>query len=480
MMDPTSEPSARRRTIAIAGASGFIGRALVEALAANDDVIALARTPGEERQGVTWQSADLFNLRDAERVLAGADIAVYLVHSMMPSAALTQGRFEDLDLLCADNFARAAQKNGVGHIVYLGGLMPEAGDELSRHLESRHEVERALASRGAKVTTLRAGLVIGAGGSSFDMMAKLVGRLPFMIGPRWTRTLTQPIALEDVVSLLVYAIDHPEIAGRAYDVGGPDVVSYADMLRMTGRAQGKRTRVITLPVRTVKLSLLWVSVITGASQALVKPLVESLSHDMVASDGLTLQKMAGLVPIPLQEALARAVRGDPRDASPKPPPARAARPSPGGRITRRVCSVQRLDVKAGLTAREVAAEYGAWLPRFMRPLLRVDVDAAQTCRFYVWPISSPLLVLTLAADRSSPDRQLFYVTSGLLAGQDTGQRVAATPRPRLEFRAVLGGAQVLAAVHDFIPRLPWFVYKYTQALVHLRVMRAFARHLVAT
>lgn len=461
-------PSPERHRIAIAGAGGFVGRALLAKLAPAHDVIALARQAAGQTaaNGIEWRSCDLFNLRDAERALAGADVAVYLVHSMMPSARLTQGSFEDLDLICADNFARAAETNGVKHIVYLGGLLPHTDEALSQHLESRLEVERTLGSRGVPVTTLRAGLIIGAGGSSFDMMAKLVGRLPFMIGPRWMRSLSQPIALEDAVRLLELAIERPDLAGRAYDIAGPDVVSYADMLRMTGAAQGKHTRVVTLPIQTVKLSLLWVSVITGAPSALVRPLVESLRHDMVATDGLELQKQIGLEGTPLREALEGAVRDEATHA-PKAPAAPRART----REPARVCSVQRMRARPGQSATGVAEEYVDWLPRFMRPFLRVSVDEARTCRFYLWPVPTPLLVLTFATDRSSTDRQLFYVTGGLLAATASG------PRPRLEFRAVLGGDYVLAAIHDFVPRLPWFVYRYSQALVHLFVMRSFTKHL---
>ena len=478
------ESPTHRLNVAIAGASGFVGRALVTELVKTHDVIALGRhaataEASNARTAVEARSCDLFNLRDAELALAGADVAVYLVHSMMPSAHLTQGRFDDLDLVCADNFARAAARHGIRHIVYLGGLLPASHENLSRHLESRFEVERTLRSHGAKVTTLRAGLIIGAGGSSFDMMAKLVGRLPFMLCPRWTRSLSQPIALGDVVTLLQLAIARPDLAGRAYDIGGPDVVSYADMLRMMGAAQGTRTRVITLPIRTVKLSLLWVSVITGAPQALIRPLVESLSHDMVATDGLVLQKEAGLVAQPLRDALAEAVRDDKREATrhatPGPSPhvrrAQRAEKSRRSAAERRVCSVQRLRVGPRQSASQVAAEYVAWLPRFLRPFLRVSVDDARTCRIGVWPLHGALLELTFAPERSAEDRQLFYVTGGLLAGTVSGARA------RLEFRTVLDGTFVLAAIHDFVPRLPWFIYKYTQALVHLLVMRAFARRL---
>lgn len=457
--------------VVVAGASGFVGRALLPALSQRHDVVALSRDVGGRADGerVTWRACDLFNLLDAERALAGADVAVYLVHSMMPSAELTQASFEDLDLLCADNFARAAAKAGVQRIVYLGGLLPSEDVTLSRHLESRAEVERALAAYGVPVTTLRAGLVVGAGGSSFDMMAKLVKRLPLMVGPRWTQTRTQPIALDDVIPLLALAVDDADLAGRAYDVGGPDVVTYGEMLRMTARAFGKRARILSVPVRTVKLSLLWVTVITGAPQALVRPLVESLAHDMVVGDGATLQARAGQTAQPLAEALARAVEAEKaRAPRAKEAPPRAARSRPPPRVT----SVQRFRVREGRDAASVADAYLAWLPRVLSPVLRVSVSEARTCRFYARPIAQPLLELTFAPERSSPDRQLFYVTGGLLAAApESGVR------PRLEFRQVLGGAFVLAAVLDFTPRLPWLVYKLTQAVAHLLVMRAFGRHL---
>lgn len=460
-----------RGRIAIAGASGFVGSALVRALAPAHEVIALARrVEGQAAApGVQWRACDLFELQDAERALAGADVAVYLVHSMMPPARLTQARFDDLDLICADNFARAAAASGVRHIVYLGGLLPASRERLSRHLESRLEVERTLGSHGVPVTTLRAGLIIGAGGSSFEMMSRLVGRLPFMLGPRWTRSISQPIDLADAVTLLEHAIARPDLAGRAYDIAGPDVVSYAELLRMTGHAQGKRTRVVTLPIQTIKLSLWWVSAITGASQALVRPLVESLRHDMVATDGLVLQAQAGLRARPLRESLARAVAEQAALER-----ARSSTPRTRGRRRtkdRRVCSVQRLRMGPGRDASWVADEYVRWVPRFLKPLLRVSVDETRTCRFHLWPLRAALLELTPASERNSPDLRISYVSGGLLARQGPG------PRPRLEFRAVLDDGIVLAAVLDFVPRLPWLIYKHTQALVHLFIMRAFGRHL---
>jgi len=472
---PPGPAAPRPLRVVIAGATGFVGQALLAALGPEVERVGVARrapSPGPADRpgaGVAWRAADLFNLKDAERALAGADVAVYLVHSMLPQARLTQASFEDLDLICADNFARACAAQGVRRVVYLGGLLPRGAAPLSRHLASRLEVEGALAAHGAAVTTLRAGLIIGAGGSSFEMMSRLVRRLPVMVAPRWSATRSQPIALDDVLPLLQLAIADASLAGQAYDIGGPDVVSYADMLRATGRALGRRVRVLTLPVRTANLSLLWVSVITGASQALVRPLVESLDHDMIVTDGGALQRRAAQAPRPLAQAIAEAFAEEQR----RPP----GPPRPAGAPPKAVCSVQRLPLRPGRDAAYVAAEYLRWLPQALSPLLRVEVlpdPAGERCRFLLAGLRAPLLELQRAPDRSAPDRQLFYVIGGLLAAT---VKAEGAPKPRLEFRLALGGAVVLAAVQDFVPRLPWLLYRMSQGPVHLLVMRAFGRHL---
>jgi uncharacterized protein YbjT (DUF2867 family) len=453
------ETTKRRERVVVAGASGFVGRALIAALAKTYDVVALARSAeGRPTSGpIEWRACDLFRLRDTEAALAGADMAFYLVHSMMPSARLTQGNFDDLDLLCADNFARAAKKAGIRHIVYLGGLLPELDADLSKHLESRFEVERTLAARGTPVTTLRAGMVVGAGGSSFRLMMRLVKRLPILVGPRWMSSRSQAIALNDAVALLQYALEHAELAGQAYDIGANEVHTYAEMLTMMAEVLGKPKRVVTLPVATAKLSLLWVSLVTGTSRDLVRPLIESLKHDMVAGDGLRLQARAGIKPESLRSALQTAASAE-RDLRATTPSA----PSANGKSL--VCSVQRLPLPTQYDAEWVADEYARWLPAFMAPFLRVTVDAEKTCKFYLRPLSSPLLVLEFARDRSGKDRQLYRVTGGLLARTP---EASAKHHPRLEFRSVLEGASVLSAIHDFEPKLPWIIYTISQALVHL-------------
>ena len=450
--------TAPRRTVAIAGASGFVGRAVAGALSDRFDVVGIARSVPRDRAGFTdFRAADLFNLRDAERALEGAHIAVYLVHSMLPSARLTQGDFADFDLLCADNFARAAAKAGVSQIVYLGGLIPEGS--LSPHLASRQEVERTLAAHGAKLTVLRAGLVIGGGGSSFDMLANLVRRLPILVCPRWTLTRTQAVALSDVIALLAHVTGRPEYEGQTYDVGAPEVMTYRDLMAMTAQVLGVKRPMISVPLFSPGLSRLWVSLVTGAPRELVGPLVLSLRHEMVARD-LRLSEQSGLASTPTRVALEQALAHT-GSASPQRPsgPAKASL----------VRSVQRMSLPAGRDAAWAADEYVRWLPRALWWLLRVEVEPDRSCRFYARGLSSPLLVLTHVPDRSTPDRQLFYVSGGLL--------VSAASRGRFELRLVSGGRALLTAIHDFAPRLPWWLYVATQARFHGWVMSAFARHL---
>ena len=460
------------RPIAIAGATGFVGRALMHALGDAQPIIALSRSAPLQSPSPawTWRSCNLFNLLNTERALQGAGTAFYLVHSMMPPETLAQGHFYDMDLICADNFARAAKSQGVEHIIYLSGILPDCREkDLSPHLRSRLEVERTLGAHGVPVTTLRAGLILGPGGSSYMMMQRLVERLPLMVMPRWTASKTQPVALPDVIALLRYALEHPELAGQPYDVACPDVLSYAEMLRQFAALRGRKLYIFQVPINTVNLSLMWVSLITQTPIQLVGPLVQSLRHSMVARDGLILQHRAGVEAMSFVDSVKLASSSEP------PPPLGKRQPVPA-RAQRTVLSVQRMPLPAGRDAIWVAAEYARWLPQFLWPMLRVDVDVddARLYRFCLPFGKRALLELRFAPQRSSSNRQLFYVSGGMLA-----QRSDTSEPGRFEFRTALDNRHVLSAIHDFIPRLPWYFYKFTQALAHRLVMYFFGRHLGA-
>ncbi len=463
-------------SIVVAGSTGFVGAALGEAMGAEAHLVGLSRDAKKSPEGTGYaelRACDLYSLLDAEKALVGARVAVYLVHSMMPTARLTQGSFRDMDLICADNFGRAAKKAGVEQIVYLGGLIPQ-GVKLSTHLASRLEVERTLGAHGVPLTTLRAGLVLGRGGSSFLMMARLVKRLPLMVSPSWAESATQPVALADVVDLLRFVIGNQETYNRTFDVGGPEVLTYRSMMKRTAEVLGLSRHILPLPIIPRSLSRLWVSVITGAPRELVAPLIESLGHPMVARDR-ELMDRAHVAGTPFNEAVRDAL-AEPALDSTRPPSSRrkdlpvAYQAAPKGARGRRsdVRSVQRLPLPLAHDAEWVASEYVRWLPEGFRPFVRVEVSGP-TCRFFAPGISRPLLVLELALGRSGKDRQLFYITGGLLS--------RSRGRGRLEFREVLDRRYIIAAIHEFEPTLPWFIYRYSQAYAHLGVMWRFRRHL---
>ena len=451
----------KRPLVVVAGANGFIGRALVSALAARFEVIGLSRS-ASAKLPVPVRACDLMRLEDALRALEGAELAVYLVHSMMPSDRLVQGEFQDIDLLAADNFARAAAAAGVRQIVYLGGLAPVEG-EPSAHIASRIEVESALGAYGVPVTTLRAGLVFGPGGSSSRIVFNLARRLPVMVCPRWTATPTQPIALEDAVALIAAVLDRPETFGQTHDIGGPEVMSYRAMMELVGEAVlGRKPLAVGVPVLTPGLSRLWVSLVTGAPKALVEPLIGSLAHPMLARDR-HLQEALGVPGRSMREVLPQAVAADADAGTP--------RAFEGAKVKReeasRVRSIQRLSLPPGEHAADVAERYFQWLQSTFGAVLRVSY------RDGAWQLGLRLgsvTLLVLAPTTRSADRVVLRIAGGVLArGEDA--------EGTFEIREVLGGRALLAAIADYEPRLPWWLYLGTQAQAHRLVMTLFGRHL---
>lgn len=447
--------------VAVAGASGFVGKALIEDLKKNHEVVALSRSthkiPGEK---IEWRTCDLFSLLDAEKALHDIDVAIYLVHSMRPSAHLTQGSFDDFDLIVADNFARAAQKAQVKQIIYLGGMRPHKELELSKHLRSRAEVETVFRNSTVPTTVLRAAVILGAEGSSFHIMVRLVERLPIMVCPAWTKNQSQPIALQDVVASIIYCIGNTDTLNHSFDIGGPQAVSYKDMMLKIAEIRKLKRFVITLPILTPQLSTLWVCMITGAPKALVKPLIMGLRFPLYVHPEQALK-----IPNHQFMNINRALTDALKTFDPKKMPV-AFRGSPSGpNIVR---SVQRLPVPPGMNAEKVAQAYLKFLPEMSLRFLKIEICGNWI--YFCWRFPKVrLLTLEYTPERSWSNRQLFYVRGGLLAKKTT--------RGRLEFRDILSGEAVLAAIHDFEPRLPWYIYRATQALLHLWVMKKFAKYL---
>lgn len=457
----------RKPVVAIAGASGYIGHNLLDRLKGKATVIALSRSGGhrEDTENVKWRSCDLFSLKDAEKGLEGADIAVYLVHSMMKSAKLTQGSFEDMDVILADNFAQAAKRQGIQQIVYMSGIIPEDDDqELSQHLRSRLEVERILRSYDVPVTALRAGLIVGPKGSSFPILSKLVKRLPIMVLPSWTKTRTQPVALKDVLGALTSIITDFDLKDRSIDIGGPDVMTYRTMMKATANVMGKNPKMIGVPFFTLTLSRLWLRLVTNTPKEMVYPLVASLKHPMLVQPSHTVEGISN-APTPFREAAKIALDADQKDK--KQPP--SLLPS-FGPLKQDVRSVQRIELPEGWTADEAARYYVKWLETFLNPWVHTTVDQDLNCKIGFLG-NRTLLELSYSGDRSTEDRALYYITAGLLLNDETNER------GRMEFRKIPKSNEVIIAIHDYLPSIPWFVYYVTQANMHSFVMSAFRKHM---
>jgi uncharacterized protein YbjT (DUF2867 family) len=467
----------RRAKIALTGASGYIGHNLLKLLTGNYDVTALSRHGNQKENSshVKWRSCELFSMSSAEKALQGADYAVYLVHSMLPSAKLTQADFQDMDAILADNFARAARKNGIKQIVYLSGIIPGhiPPEQLSRHLRSRLEVERILGSYGVPVTTIRAGLIVGPQGSSFPILVKLVRRLPVMLLPKWTRTATHPIALSEVLLALRQCIGSADLYGRAIDVGGPDVMTYKEMMVKTSQVLHKKRRLIDIPLLTINLSRLWVTLITGAPKEMSYPLIESLAHHMVAhpersvpgiSDGRIHFEEAACEALKAEEEARSAAKAKPRAAANKPS---GSTKKPASDVR----SIQRVVLPGDTNADWAARYYLEWLGKSLKGLVRVDYDGGNIYRVRLRASRQPILELTYLPERSTAESTVYHISGGAFTKKGD------THEGRLEFLQIPGTRECVIAIHDYLPSLPWFLYKYTQAKAHLWVMAAFRRHL---
>ena len=295
--------------ILVTGASGFIGSRLCPALIdAGHQVRAMTRTPERYSGAGDPVAADVSDPDSLPPVLADIDVAYYLVHS------LDTGDFVQKDADAAKAFGAAAAAAGVHRIIYLGGLGAD-DEKLSAHLRSRREVEQLLGAAGVPVTVLRAAVVIGNGGISWEITRQLVAHLPIMVAPKWVNTRTQPIALPDVIRYLVGVLDAPESVGATYDVGGPEVLRYVDMLKRAAGIQNKRALpLFIVPLLTPRLSSGWLTLVTDVNFETSRNLIDSMTNEVVVRDGNAIRKVIPGEPMGYDEAVRLALAERAADA----------------------------------------------------------------------------------------------------------------------------------------------------------------------
>ena len=359
--------------VLLTGATGYVGGRLlrllterglrVRCLARHPERLAARLAPGAEAVG-----GDVLDAASLAAAMEGVSTAFYLVHSMGFGAD-----FEDRDRRAATTFGAAARAAGVGRIVYLGGLGDDSG-QLSAHLRSRHEVGDLLRASGVPVIEFRASIVIGSGSLSFEMIRALVERLPVMVTPRWVNVASQPIAIGDVLAYLAASLDLPGTQSRTFEIGGPDVVSYGELMREYARQRGLRRTMIPVPVLTPHLSSLWLGLVTPLYARIGRALVDSLRHPTIVCDH-SARDTFDIQPIGVSDAIALALRNEDEEfASTRWSDAQSSiastRPWGGSRYGNRMVDSRVADTTVSPAAAFAAAEriggatgwyYGQWL-----------------------------------------------------------------------------------------------------------------------
>lgn len=289
--------------ILLTGANGYIGRRLLpELLAQGHEVICAIRDknrlgiPEETLAKISVWEVDFLQKPDFSSLPKNIDTAYYLIHSMSSSTR----HFNEMEATAAENFNRYMNEASVQQVVYLSGMVNEK--ILSRHLSSRLNVEKILYRGNFNLTVLRAGIVVGSGSSSFEIIRDLCEKLPVMITPKWVLTRIQPIAVRDVIKFLLGVILKTECYNQSYDIGGPDILTYKEMLQRYSKVRGLNNRILTLPIMTPKLSSYWLYFVTSTSYKLAVNLVDSMKIEVVARDN-RLQQLLGIQPLTYEEAI---------------------------------------------------------------------------------------------------------------------------------------------------------------------------------
>jgi uncharacterized protein YbjT (DUF2867 family) len=290
--------------VLVTGATGFIGSRIIKRLLADGEynVRCMTRNPENVYELFNLSGdiievvkVDASNYLELVEALKGVDVAFYLIHSMEGSSKKWK-EFSKRDRIAAENFAKAASQTNTKRIIYLSGLIDVDRNDLSEHMQSRKEVGDILRTSKAEVTIFRAAVILGQGGGSFQMLQYLVERLPIMICPKWVLTKSQPISVDDVVTYLIKSIEIKDTANQDFDIGGPEILSYIDMMKRYSNILKKSLKIVIIPFLTPRLSSYWVDLITPVKASLARPLIDSLKHEAIVHD----DKIQSLIPIRLK------------------------------------------------------------------------------------------------------------------------------------------------------------------------------------
>jgi uncharacterized protein YbjT (DUF2867 family) len=492
------------RTALVTGATGFIGGRLARALVDREwEVRCLVRDTGRARdlaeRGLDLHEGDLLDAESLRGAGDGVDVAYYLVHAMGRGG---DGDFEERERRSAAQFAEMAAREGVGRTVYLGGLGDNPG---STHLRSRHRTAEVLAERGPPLTYFRAGMVVGAGSESYRTLRYLVERLPAMIAPAWLATPTQPVGIDDVIAYLVAAPDVDSSEGREIQIGGPDVLSYAEMLdRMADALAVRRRPRVPIPLLTPWLSSLWIGFVTPVDAAVARPLIEGLSTETTVTDPSGAAEF-DVAPTPFSEALRRALDEDPDAGSSSNTPALRLLPDRLERVPRTgaVGSTQAGEMRLpdGVPASRVigrefladaAPEYWRFVTRVTLGAIRIVEDRDELVLVL---LGRPLALLRFRRPEYELEELSGSVTwpisRGVLVarnGRDQGFLRLSVTDIRRASSADSTRVRLQMEVRNFYPwirgagrfaRIGAWLYGETQQRMHRVITRSFLRSLAA-
>jgi uncharacterized protein YbjT (DUF2867 family) len=308
--------------ILVTGATGFIGSRIVKRLLATNGhykVRCMTRNPeiiyelfNLSGNIVEVVKADASNYLELVEALKEVDVAFYLIHSMEGSTKKWQ-EFSKRDRIAAENFAKAASQTNTKRIIYLSGLIDMKHKDLSEHMQSRKEVGDILRTSKAEVTIFRAAVILGQGGGSFQMLQYLVERLPVMVCPKWVLTKSQPISVDDVVTYLIKSIELEDTSNNDFDIGGPEILTYLDMMKRYSAILNKSLKIVIIPFLTPRLSSYWVDLITPVKASLARPLIDSLKHEAVVHDN-EIQKLIPIKLMNFEESIKTAMKEQVRKA----------------------------------------------------------------------------------------------------------------------------------------------------------------------